>query len=171
MSANHRTASQINDTDTAAGAEYKAAMARTALCEIHIGHFSRVIALIEHARTLSALDDLESLYPLAFATVTTIDPTSLTHDSALRVARAVVDEMGLAVHELDWEHRKPAPTTADDELLRKSRAVVDEDRALEDLATVHSQLHLFETALTGFDWSSSFLQSPPFSRSTEGDTQ
>lgn len=166
----HRAASKISDTDSAANAEYKAAMAQSALCQIHIEHFTRILALIDHAATLDVLDDLARLYPWAFATVSTVDTTTLTHAAARLLARTGINEMRVALHELDFRHQMPSPTTADDELLRKSKAVVDEDSALERLAEVRRQLHTFETALNGYPWASSFLQPPPFSNN-KGDNQ
>ncbi|MFZ2175221.1 MAG: hypothetical protein WAW17_14565 [Rhodococcus sp. (in: high G+C Gram-positive bacteria)] len=164
----HRSASRIHDVDSAVDAEYKSAMAQSAVCQIHIEHFTRVIALIDHAEACNALDDLMGLYPLAFATVSTITSTTLTPDSARCLARTIIDEMGLAVHELDWEHRSPVPATPDEELLRKSHAVVCEDDALKRLTRVRNQLRTFEEALSDRPWASSFLQPHPFSR-TEGD--
>ncbi|MBM4574866.1 hypothetical protein GS896_27800 [Rhodococcus hoagii] len=160
----YRDASKIRDTDSATDAEYKAAMAKTTLCEATIQHCTRVLALIDYATTHRVLADLERLYPLAFAVIPTIDAAGITHDQARRLAQIAIDEIGLDVHELDWSYRKPAPASADDELLRRSRAIVAEDEALQQLADFRSKLHVFETALMAHQWATAFDYPTPFAR-------
>ena len=166
----YRSASKITDDDTAIAAERKAAMANMALRRVHVAHFTRLVELIDHAHKLGVATELAEMYPLAFATVTTVDPTRVTQNSARALAQTVVDEMGLIEYELDWDAHDVAPSSADDELLRKSQAVIDEDTALKRLTEVRNQLRVFESALNAQPWVSTFLRPPPFS-SNKGASQ
>lgn len=161
----YRVASKILSTDSIVEAEFKAAMARTALCQVHISHFTRLIKLIDYAGAHGILDDLTSLYPLAFATgdLPGVDPASISHDDALAVSRRIVDEMAFSIHEIEWSRTTGEPDSPDETMLRRSRAVVAEDDALQRLAQIRQLLMDFEEALRSRPWSAYFTHPAPFS--------
>lgn len=138
---------------------------RTALCQIHIAHFTRVIALIDYAGAHRILDDVDSLYPLAFAVgdLPSVDLDAISHDKARAVSQAIVDEMTFAIHEIEWSRSAAQPVSADEAMLRRSRAVVAEDDALQRLAHVRQLLQAFEADLRGRPWSAYFTHPAPFS--------
>lgn len=161
----YRAASKISSSDSVPDAEYKAAMAHSALRQVHVDHFTRVIALIDYAATHGILADVGQLYPLAFSTVDlpAIDTATISHEHARALAQNIVSEMTFAIHEIELSHESTRPATDDEALLRRSRAVVDEDDALQRLAHVRQLLLTFEADLRRRPWSVYFTHPAPFS--------
>ncbi|WP_301851074.1 hypothetical protein [Rhodococcus pyridinivorans] len=161
----YRAASRIEPGDSAELAEHKALTAQAALCNVHIAHFTRMAALIDYAAAHKLLDDLTGLYPYAFGTadIPAVDPGKFSHSAARQMAQQIVDEMRLSLHELEWSDAPSRPPSADETMLRKSHAVVSEDRSLKRLAEVRQKLRVFENELGRRPWSVHFKHPAPFS--------
>lgn len=160
----YRAGSKICRTDSVEESEFKASMAQIALFQAHIKHFTRVIALIDYATAHRVLGDVHHLYPLAFATglLHGIDLDTISHDDARALARRIVDDMTLAIHESEWSRRPTPPSSADEAMLRRSRAVVLEDDTLQRLVRVGQLLRAFESGLRALPWSAYFTHPAPF---------
>lgn len=153
---------QITESDTAAEAERKAAAAETVRCQIIQEHFLRVIALLDHAEQRGHTRDVPPLLPLAFApsAMPPDQARTLTARQAQQRAQSIVDELGLA--ELTLREGVDAPDTAHgDTLLRKSRAVVDEDRTLDRIHTLVVEMRIFNDALSEHHWAAAFRRHHP----------
>ncbi|TQC45168.1 hypothetical protein EEB14_33385 [Rhodococcus sp. WS4] len=157
-----RIGGQITDSDSPADAEHKAAMAEAALCEVLIDHFRRVVSMIDYATTRGHADQLAQLYQVAFSAsaIPAAQIASLTSTSAHELAKRITSELALGVHSLDWAAPDSGEST-EDSLLRKSRAVVNEDQLLNQLQSVSSHLKVFENTLTEHTWSAEFRASNP----------